>query len=416
MISHPLMGVLLALSVAVVDAVPQGDITTSTITATTTTSTATLRVSRSTTSSTTANSLIVVTGDLTVSTTSSTTSPSSLITLTATSETPAATALPAPLACNNSPLLCDRQYNHIAYLGTHNSPFVRDYPQNAQVGANQDVNTTESLSAGVRLLTAPVRFDKGNLYLCHGPCWLSKQGSLSHWLLTIKEWLDANPNEIVTLVLNNKDDVHVEFFDRDFRLVDMHTYSYIPPASSATGMAAWPTLRQLIENDTRLVTFIQGPQSLSADYAYFLDLFQYVFQTPWENMVGEGFDCKLDRPSTFLSAADAISAKFLPMINHFTYNLVTDGVVVVNEMDVEDINDPSTDGRNTQALGWHIRQCQTQWANSRPVFVLVDFFNRGSAIVTVDRMNEVEGTIIGRTEPELAVEESGASALFVSAD
>ncbi|KAB5557914.1 PLC-like phosphodiesterase [Coniochaeta sp. 2T2.1] len=351
-----------------------------------------------------------------MSTTTSSTSSSSSSTPTSTPETPTATALQAPMACNNSPLLCDRQYNHVAYLGTHNSPFVRDYSAKAEGGANQDVKTTESLSAGVRLLTAAVHFDRGHLYLCHGRCWLQNRGNLADWLVSIKEWLDANPNEVVTLVLNSKDDVHVEFFDSDFRQAGVDTYSYIPPASSATDMTAWPTLKQLIEDNTRLVAFVGGIRSPSADFGYLLDLFQFVFQTPWENLVGKGFNCNLDRPDTFSSAADAISAKFLPMLNHFTYHPIISGVVVVNEKSVEDINSPSNDGNNTQALGFHARQCQSRWANTKPVFVLVDFFNRGSAITTVDRINAVEGTIVGRAEPVIAAEANGASALSVNAD
>lgn len=56
-------------------------------------------------------------------------------------------------------------------------------------------NSTKQLNAGVRLLTAQVHRNNGSLDLCHTSCGLLNAGSLSDWLVEIKGWMDANPND-----------------------------------------------------------------------------------------------------------------------------------------------------------------------------------------------------------------------------
>lgn len=69
-------------------------------------------------------------------------------------------------SCNNSPLLCDRTYNKVTYLGAHDSPFVKDSATGFSASGNQFYNSTVQLSAGVRLLTAQVQLNGNALHVC----------------------------------------------------------------------------------------------------------------------------------------------------------------------------------------------------------------------------------------------------------
>jgi len=100
-------------------------------------------------------------------------------------------------ACNNSPHLCDLSYGAITYLGTHNSPFLRDKSTSFSTSGNQYFNATVQLSAGIRLLQGQLHKDDkgGEPRLCHSSCTLLDGGTLGSWLSQIKAWMDKNPSE-----------------------------------------------------------------------------------------------------------------------------------------------------------------------------------------------------------------------------
>lgn len=112
-------------------------------------------------------------------------------------------------ACNNSPDLCTRPYNNITYLGAHNSPFLRNKETSFSTSGNHYYNTTTQLDAGVRLLSGQVHKANGTgndaWHLCHSSCDLLDAGTLENWLSEIKTWMDANTNDVVTLLLVNSD-------------------------------------------------------------------------------------------------------------------------------------------------------------------------------------------------------------------
>ena len=129
-------------------------------------------------------------------------------------------------ACNNSPDLCSRSYSSISQLGAHDSPFLNTDASSSDsfsfTGAgNQNVNSTAQLTAGVRLLSAQVHLNNGALHLCHSSCSLLDTGTLSSWLSGIKIWLDANPHEVVTLLLVNSDNASPQDLDAQFKAANI---------------------------------------------------------------------------------------------------------------------------------------------------------------------------------------------------
>lgn len=129
-------------------------------------------------------------------------------------------------------------------------------------------------------------------------------------------------------------------------------------------------------------------------------------------MVIPNFHCNLNRPTTFSSARDALDQGMLPLLNHFAGVPLEDGLFVPDENSIDFVNSPSDSQHDSDALGLHAVTCQAEW-NAKPVFVMVDFWDRGPALLTVDRLNGVLGTVQGRTEPpEYADEGSAAPARF----
>ncbi|KAK3379525.1 PLC-like phosphodiesterase [Lasiosphaeria ovina] len=311
----------------------------------------------------------------------------------AASSTSGAPAATTTAACNNSPELCLRAYNNVTYMGAHDSSFLRDASTGNSIAGNQYFNATVALSAGIRLLQAQVHDSGGALELCHTSCGILDAGTLEAWLAKIKFWMDGHPNEVVTLLLVNSDNKNASDFGAAFEASGISKYGYAPPTSNAA-TANWPTLQELINANTRLVTFVASVTP-SPSYPYLLDEFTYVFETPYDVRSLDDFTCNLDRPSSQSSAASAIAANMMPLMNHFAYTSISADIEIPNAGAIDSTNNPSVTAAG--ALGTHAQNCTSQWAGKKPVFVLVDFFDRGPAIDTADNLNGIKAT--GRETP-----------------
>lgn len=138
-----------------------------------------------------------------------------------------------PQVCNNSPSLCDCTYDSITHLGAHDSSFVRDASTGWTTFGNQYYNSTVQLDAGVRLLQAQVHMTttksgKQELRLCHSYCALSDIGRSSSWLIEISTWMDRNPNNVVTLLLVNGDDISADLLAQEYAIAGLDERSWIP--------------------------------------------------------------------------------------------------------------------------------------------------------------------------------------------
>ncbi|KAL2024644.1 hypothetical protein VTK56DRAFT_6845 [Thermocarpiscus australiensis] len=302
----------------------------------------------------------------------------------------------ARVACNNSPELCSRAYSNITHMGAHDSAFLRDASTGNSIAGNQFYNATVALSAGIRLLQAQVHLSNGTLELCHTLCELLDAGPLETWLAKIKHWLDAHPNEVVTLLLVNADDQPAASFGAAFEASGISAYGFTPSSSgtttttTTTTTTGWPTLQSMIAANARLVTFVASIDPSPA-HPYLLPEFTHVFETPFNVTSLAAFTCDLDRPASAGSASDAVAAGLLPLLNHFAYTSITADVQIPDVEHIDTTNSPSTTV-STGALGAHAQACLAQWRGVKPVFVLVDFYSRGPAIETADRLNGITAT------------------------
>jgi hypothetical protein len=155
--------------------------------------------------------------------------------------------------CNGHSEYCTRPYSNITFIGAHDSPFVGPLPQQ-----NQNIDIKAQLDMGIRYLQGQTHrsvIDNSVIELCHTSCLLEDAGPLESFLTTVKNWLDANPNEVVTLLLTNGDSVSATEFGDTFSRSGISKYGYVP-SKNPLPIADWPTLGDMISSGKRLVVFL----------------------------------------------------------------------------------------------------------------------------------------------------------------
>jgi hypothetical protein len=75
-----------------------------------------------------------------------------------------------------------------------------------------------------------------------------------NYLSTVKSWLDANPDQVVTLLLTNGDNLPVSVFGDAMTSSGLANYAYAP--GNDLTIDQWPTLRQFISSGKRLIFFL----------------------------------------------------------------------------------------------------------------------------------------------------------------
>ena len=304
-------------------------------------------------------------------------------------------------ACNGSPALCDRIFSNVSQIGTHDSAFVGVLPQD-----NQDISITAQLDAGIRFLQAQTHVDPfGTLSLCHTSCFEEDAGSVVSYLSTVKSWLDANPNEVLMLLLTNGDNVDVSMFDAAFSSSGIKPYTFVPASSpSVLAISAWPTLQQLITAGTRLVMFLgltHSPPSFTiftylidphhqkllltlpptdygaspSAYPYILDEFSYFFETPYDTTDPTFPECTIDRPP----GASASGRMYI--VNHFL-DLDIFGIDIPDNAADEQTNAATGSG----SIGAQVGICEGLYGHA-PKGVLVDYFDKGNVFAAQSAMN-----------------------------
>lgn len=164
-------------------------------------------------------------------------------------------ATQAQRICNGHAELCTRRYPNISFVGAHDSPFVGLLPSD-----NQGISVTEQLQRGYRFLQGQTHIDKydvenpGVLHMCHTDCLLRDAGPVAEYLATVKTFLDNNPDEVVTVLLTNGDNVDISVFDSVVNESGAKDYVFTPSGKLDTNQ--WPTLEEMISSNQRLVLFL----------------------------------------------------------------------------------------------------------------------------------------------------------------
>ena len=295
-------------------------------------------------------------------------------------------------ACNNSPSLCSKKYNEVTYLGAHDSPFVRDASTDYSASGNQYYNTTVQLSAGVRLLTAQVQLAGANgneLHVCHSDCDLLDAGSLSSWLSEVRNWMSSNPKEIVTVLIVNGASASGAALATAYQQAGISTDLAYTPTGTTSSTQKWPTLQSMIRSGMRLVNFVDSIDDNSAS-PYLMPQYNYIFENNYDVTSPADFSCDANRPEG-LETSQAISNGMMPLMNHFLYT-VSQGIINIQSPNTSYVGTTNSPNRAVGTLGTSAAACQQIYGRA-PSYILVDFFNVGPAMLTVDRLNGVTNPV-----------------------
>ncbi|MEO5899777.1 MAG: hypothetical protein ABIR68_06545 [Ilumatobacteraceae bacterium] len=299
---------------------------------------------------------------------------------------PGRTAIGAPRECNGHRELCARPYDHVVQAATHNS---MSSPDVVQIWPEHDANIAAQLDAGIRTLlidtkywtaiTTPsdlstveqflpadvttslfaflgdrLRAHPGT-YLCHSRC---AYGAIpfESALRTVKAFLDANPDEVVTLIIQDQ----ISTADTQTAMDDSGIANYLYDGSPTT---AWPTFGELIDADHRLVVFSEASGPPPAWYHPYLADVQ---DTEYHVTSAADLDCTLKR-----GRADAP----LFLLNHWIQREAPD------RADALAINQRA-------AIVDRARRCRIA-RGKLPNFIAVNFFSLGDVIGAVNELNGV---------------------------
>ena len=259
--------------------------------------------------------------------------------------------------CNGSELLCSKKYNEVSYLTTHNA---YNSAEDSFFLPNQNYSIKTQLKAGVRALMVDVYDDNGLAIVCHG---FKEFGviTFNEVLSDIKTFLDLNPNEIVTLILESY--VTVNQIKSSLNELNLLGYLYAHQIGED-----WPVLQELIDRNTRLIIFsdVDDTDNELSGYHY---LWDHAIETHYANSTTSDLSCNFNR------------GKFnndLFILNHFLNDSLL-GTGVQEE----------TEFMNTNPFFMNrVLECMYE-SNKFPNFITVDFFDLGESLAVVNKINGV---------------------------
>lgn len=259
-------------------------------------------------------------------------------------------------ACNGHPELCDRRYDEVAVVMTHNamSSAEEDF-----ISPNQNRRLWRQLEDGVRGFMLDVHVGRdGSVLLCHGLCALG-QRPLADGLRDLRVFLDCHPHEVLTVIFeSNASEAQVA---AGFSASGLDRYVHTPQGPPGPNVA-WPTLRDMIAAGERVVVF-------TADRSRTLPWHLYTYDWAWENPYSaetpSDLSCREDRGDRDRS---------LWVFNHFLTAPVA-SPTLAEMINHEPFFTTRVDG------------CRTDAGGDLPNFVTVDFYDLGDALAVVDALN-----------------------------
>jgi hypothetical protein len=299
-----------------------------------------------------------------------------------------------PMRCNGTAAQCARTFDQVVLAGAHNAMLN---PQAGFAAPEQGWSIRQQLDAGVRALLldvyqgtpnggqvctdpTPLKVEQltrqlgkesvdlliarrnavcppadgptSGLFLCHSFC---EQGAvpLADELETIRAFLEANPNEVVTLILEDYADA--ADIDQAFDEARL-TRSAVARRPGSN----WPTLKKMITSGKRLVVFSERQGGTPR---WLLPAFEEIQDTPFTFSTVEEFSCAASR-----GPADAP----LLLVNHWLSS--PDAAATL----------PTVNGR--EQLLARVQQCETE-RGMTPNIIAVNHADVGDVIAVVDELN-----------------------------
>lgn len=274
-------------------------------------------------------------------------------------------------ACNGLIILCLRTYDNVTFPETHNSFSTHQdgiyYPaSNHQTGLDAQWN------AGMRAFMVDTHYETlgdeqiETVRLCHGddsrgfsPCAYGTVNSVD-WFSNLRGKIDQNPRDIVTLLVENY--VQPDHLKAVFELSGLYEKVYYHELNTP-----WPTLLELIEQNTTLVVFWE--QGGDASHPWVHDFLTHSWTTNFAEENTEDMNCDVLRGD--------VEQEVYHMNNWLRGPL--------------GLSDP-TRGDEANDVDFLIQRSTECWQQhgKRPTFIAVDWWEDGDVVAAAKAINELE--------------------------
>ncbi|KAI3595893.1 PLC-like phosphodiesterase [Moniliophthora roreri] len=287
----------------------------------------------------------------------------------------ASVALPSKRAtvCNGHAELCSRGYGNTTFLGSHDSFAFSKDP--LALARDQEVDIPTQLSLGVRFLQAQSHETERFISAIQAVCDLFDGGLVVNYLKKVKTFLDANPNEVLTLLFTNPEGLSLtDVWKPAFDDSGITPFAYVPPTQPMK-RSDWPTLGELIDSGKRVIVFLDAGADGSVDFL--LPEFSMLWEPPFSS-TDPNFPCRVDRIDGPLSPEE-----HLHMLNHnLNINIIPigDGVLISDREDA-----PKTNG--VPSILADASGCAPFAGGQAPNFVMLDYVNVGEGKKAMDILN-----------------------------
>lgn len=287
--------------------------------------------------------------------------------------------------CLGSEQMCSLRYDQVAFLATHNAMsttaarfigplqdpgmisqldegaramLIDTYQWESASQLSERLTSSDwppALRTQVRDLVNLANPPRPGLWLCHSVC---RAGAtpLVPALDRLRAWLDANPGEIVTLIV--EDHVSAEQTQQAFKRAGLDRLIFTPPADPH---AKWPTLGDMVGSDRRLVVFAENADGPAPWYRNF---YNYAMETPFSVGSPADLTCEPLRGGV---------GKRLFLLNNFITTATG------SRQDAATVN-------NRQFLLDRVHRCQAE-REHLVNFVAVDYATIGDALGAVEALN-----------------------------
>ena len=306
-------------------------------------------------------------------------------------------------ACNGYSELCDRRVDQVVFAGAHNAMSNQDAP--GWMFPQHEAGMPQMLRDGVRALLIDVHYgfpggvriktdmrtepseavmkkaigaqgyaaamrirdrlvgvdeSKHALYFCHGFCELGAY-PVAPALREIRDFMVAHPDEVIILVV--EDYVSPRDLAGEFEKSGLAALVYKDAPSPE-----WPTLRQLIERDTRVLAFIESGKP---GVPWLRPAFQTFQETPYTFHKPDEFSCKPNRGGTtgrlfqmnhWIDSTPAPKPSNAAIVNAYPFLLA------------------------------RAEKCQAERGHL-PNLIAVDFYKTGDLLAVVNKLNGVGNSI-----------------------
>ncbi|KAJ1889728.1 hypothetical protein LPJ66_007873 [Kickxella alabastrina] len=273
--------------------------------------------------------------------------------------------------CNGHEELCSRAFNEITHISTHAS-FAKTEPSRPSVPGTQYKTIEEQLDDGVRGLHLNIHqgSSASEVVLCYPDCNVNNGGTLTSTLKVVKQWLDNNTNDVVTIFLEGiATDANPAAVVKAF--TDSGADKYILKGKPAS----WPTLGSMISSGTTLVVFVEEPAIAATDTnGYFITYPNTVLKLDGPFNYGNEWTCGPWNRST----------ESILVIPHFIVQTATYKGVTYNNMPYP-FNLDTTNGYQYEAHAVNCRGGQSIWVN----FIEIDFYDQGDVKTPTLKLNEL---------------------------